>query len=79
MKNYLDSNINFRKKIVFVKMPQKRQNSLKNVGQKMVKNDQKIDFLKSVHTLSPMSWVFRDRLGGLVSPLKRFYGHFRFH
>ena len=25
-----------------------------------------------------MWWVFRDRLGGLVSPLKRFYDHSQF-
>ena len=45
---------------------------------KKSKNDQKIEFFKSVQTLSPMWWVFRDRLGGLVSPLKRFYDNFRF-
>ena len=32
----------------------------------------KIDFLKSVLTFSPFSWVFRDRLGVVVSALKRF-------
>ena len=41
------------------------------------KNDQKIDFLKSIQCLPPMSWVIRDRLGGLVSPLKSFYDHYR--
>ena len=51
MKNYLDSNINFRKKIVFVKMPQKRQNSLKNVGQKMVKKWQKNRFLGHLYQI----------------------------
>ena len=45
---------------------------------KMVKNGQKIDFLKSVQTLSPMSWVFEDRLTGLFSSSKRFGNHFCF-
>ena len=48
-------------------------------GAPRTKKCQKIDFFKSIQTLSPMSWVFRDRLGGLVSPLKRFYDNFRFH
>ena len=71
MKNYLDSKINFRTKIIFVKMPQKQQNRLKNVEQKRLKNDQKIDFFKSVQTLSQMSWVFRGRLGGLAPNFKK--------
>ena len=32
----------------------------------------KIDFLKSVLTFSPFSWVFRDRIGVVVSAVKRF-------
>ena len=47
--------------------------TMKNV-QKMTK---KIDFLKSMQWLPPMSWVIRDRIGGLVLPLKTFYDHFR--
>ena len=45
--------------------------------EKCPKNDQKIDFLKSMQWLPPMSWVIRDRIGGLVLPLKTFYDHFR--
>ena len=41
------------------------------------KMTKKIVFL-SVQILSLMSWVIRDRLGSIVSPLKSFYDHFRF-
>ena len=47
--------------------------TMKNV-QKMTK---KIDFLKSMQWLPPMSWVIRDWIGDLVLPLKTFYDHFR--
>ena len=47
-------------------------------NKKWSKNGQKIDFLKSVQTLSPMSWVLEDRLTGLFSFSKRFGDHFCF-